>query len=219
MTRFALVLGCALLLAACFAGNPQASGTPGAPSPAVLTAAPTTAAATPSVAPTAAPTVQPTPTDVPGSGLCPTDSPLTPLQLVETASACFGRAQIQVRGWLDGPPSIGFEPPTIKPTWLYYPVPQAWTIWEQQPAGQDDCSVGDRQCAWFFPHINPTSGLTLDGPPRWLILTGHFDDPAAVRCHWVYPDDTPPQDRTADDADAVALCRGGFIVDSFVDAP
>ena len=216
MTRFALLSICVLVFAACFAGNPQASGTAVTPTLAPATAAPSAvaqASATPALEPSTAPTA------VPGSGLCPTDSPLTPLQLVETASSCFGRSAIQVRGWLDGPPSIGFEPPTIKPGWMYYPAPEAPTIWEQQPAGQDDCFVGDRQCAWFFPHIKPTSVLTIDGPPRWLVLTGHFDDPAAVRCHWVYPDDTPLKDRVADDADAVALCRGGFIVDSFVDAP
>ena len=100
---------------------------------------------------------------------------------------------------------------------MYYPAPGAPTIWEKQPAGQDDCYVGQEQCAWFFPHIDPASGLTLGGAPRWLILTGHFDDAAAAKCHWVYPPDVPVA--TRDDAEAVALCRGGYIVDSFVDAP
>jgi hypothetical protein len=214
MTRFALLFVCALALAACFSGNRQPSGTAVTSTLAPVTAAPSAvaeASATPAVEPSTGPTA------VPGSGLCPTDSPLTTRQFVGTDSQCFGRAAFQVRGWLDAPPSIGFEPPTIKPGWMYYPAPGAPTIWEKQPAGQDDCFVGEEQCAWFFPHLNPVSGLTLDGPPRWLILTGHVDDPAATRCHWVYPDDIPVA--TQDDADAVALCRGGFVVDSFVDAP
>lgn len=219
MTRFALLFGCALMLAACFAGNPP-SGTAALASPAEVTALPTTTAATPSVGPTVVPTLLPTP--VPGSGLCPTDSPLTVRQLVFTdALLCFGRSAVRVRGWLDLPPSIGFEPPSIEPGWVYYPAPDAPTIWEAKPAGRDNCEVDGEQCAWFFPHINPASGLTLDGPPRWLILTGHYLDPAAETCHWVYPDDWPdaPSDTPESRAAAVALCRQGFVLDSFVDAP
>ena len=217
MHRLATLLGSVLLVAGCY-GSPSSSPASSAAAVAPTLAPSPTATTTPTAPPTLTPT--PEPTAVPGSGLCPTDSPLTARQLVEGGeSTCFGRATIQVRGWLDAPPSIGFEPPTIKPGWLYYPAPGAPTIWEKQPAGQDDCYVGEEQCAFFFPHINPASGLTLEGEPRWLILTGHFDDPAAVRCHWVYPDDVPLKDRVADDADAVAACRGGFIVDSFVDAP
>jgi hypothetical protein len=217
MHRLATLLGSTLVIAAVAA----CAASPSSPAPtlAAVVATPT-AVPTATLSPTVAPTATAEPTSEPSQAdECPTGSPLTPLQLVETAGSCFGRSAIQVRGWLDGPPSIGFEPPTIKPGWMYYPAPGAPTIWEQQPAGPDDCFVGEQQCAWFFAHIKPTSGLTLDGPPRWLLLTGHVNDPAAVRCHWVYPDDVPLKDRVADDADAVAICRGGFIVDSFVDAP
>lgn len=214
MTRFALLFVCALALAACLAGNPQPSGTALAPTLPSVTAAPSTAAeasATPAVEPSTGPTA------VPGSGLCPADAPLTVRQFVRGDSQCLGRPAIQVRGWLDAPPTTGFEPPDIEPGWMYYPLPEGQTIWEAQPAGRDDCHVDGDQCAWFWPHIDPASGLTLGGQPRWVILTGHVDDPAAAQCHWVYPADFPVASR--DDADAVALCRGGFVVDSFEDAP
>jgi hypothetical protein len=29
---------------------------------------------------------------------------------------CFGGADVAIRGWLDTPPTMGFEPPDIEPT-------------------------------------------------------------------------------------------------------
>ena len=219
MTRLALVSVCALTLAACTAGSPDASPTAFAPTLAPVTSAPSAPAPSAAAAASATPAAEPSaePTAVPGSGMCPTDSPLTTRQLVSSDSQCFGGTDLQVRGWLDAPPSIGFEPPAVEPGWMYYPVANAATIWEAPPAGPDDCEVDGEACAWFFPHVDPRSGVTIEGKPRWLVLTGHFDDPAAETCHWVYPDGFPVDSR--DNEEAVALCRNGFIVDSIRDAP
>jgi hypothetical protein len=78
--------------------------------------------------------------------------------------------------------------------------------------------MADHGCVWFFVHINPASGLTLDGPPRWVIVTGHREDPASAQCRWVYPDNWPLE-TDLDDASAVDLCLQQFILVSVRDAP
>lgn len=206
MTRQSFVLGAALLVAACTVGPP--AGTP--------SAAPATEGV-PSSVPTSTP--RPTPTPVAGVGNCPTDSQLTVAQFAEADPACFGSADVEIRGWLDKPPAIGFEPPGISPRWLHYPSgSDLTTLWEARPEPDGSCpTIGEQGCTGFFWHIDPASGLTLDGPPRWLIVTGHLDDPAAQTCHYVYPEDWTKE--RADDAEAVATCRAQFVIVSFRDAP
>ena len=65
----------------------------------------------------------------------------------------------------------------------------------------------------MFFLVDPTSGIVVSGPARWVVATGHRMDPAAETCHWVYPPDTPPAERY-DDADAVALCQEHFVLES-----
>lgn len=214
MTRFALLSVCALVLAACNAGNPQPSGTAFAPTLAPSPTSTTTPTALPTLTPTAAP--EPTAEPTVATDGCPTGPDLTIALYVDSDIACFGSTDVELRGWLDAPPAIGFLPPGIKPSWLWFPGSGVPALWQAQQGGSDeDCEGAD--CAWMFLHVDPASNVVLEGESRWVIVTGHRDDPKSTRCHYVYPPDwTEPH---LDDADAVAICRQSFVLTSVRDAP
>ena len=219
MHRSLILISAALLVAAC-ASTPGSGSTPLLVTPAASpqpTAGPTP---TPGAVPTAtlAATPAPTPTVVPGVGLCPTEMPLTVGQFMETDPACFGSATIEIRGWLDGPPDTGFEPPLVEPTWLFLPAADMASLWEIRPVEPNHfCPQTAASCPWFFLHIDPASNLKLEVRPRWVTVTGHVNDPAAQTCHFVYPEGwtEPP----LDDAIAVDGCATKLVVDSYEDSP
>lgn len=215
MTRLSFLLGAALLaVAACTVAPP--GGSP-SPAPATAGAVATATDGTPSSGPTSTPRPSPTPVS-PGVGLCPTDSLLTVWQLVESDPACFGGDDVTVRGWLDLPPALGWEGPAVEPGWVYYPARNMSFIWGGRPIGPEQaCELDGHSCGGFFPHVDPASGVELEGPPRWLLITGHFQDPAAETCHYVYPDDH--DDQRADDRYAVEACRGSFVLVEVREAP
>jgi hypothetical protein len=171
---------------------------------------PSSPGASPSAGPT--PSIVPTPTPVP-VGTCPTDSPMTVRQFVDADPSCAIGTDVEIRGWLDAPPAIGFEPPGIEPSWLNWFGGLSF-IYETGPDGI--CGTGGG-CAGFAWSINPASGLELTGPPRWLIVRGHLDDPVAQTCRFVYPEDWTDERR--DDAEAVETCRYQFVIVEFRDAP
>lgn len=196
MSRLPLVLASVLLLAACEAATPSAP------------------VASPSARPT--PSLVPTPTPVP-VGTCPTDSPMTVRQFVNADASCAIGRDVEIRGWLDAPAGIGFGPPGIEPSWLNW-YGGLSVLYETGPVGPDgNCQTpGGEACASFFWALNPASGLELSGPPRWLTVKGHLDDPAAQTCRFVYPEDWT--DARRDDAEAVETCRQRFVIVEFRDA-
>jgi hypothetical protein len=197
MARFGLLLASVLVIAGCGAASPSTRG------------------ASPPAGPT--PSIVPTPTPVP-VGTCPRDSPMTVKQFVDADRSCAIGTDVAIRGWLDAPPAIGFEPPGIEPSWLNWFGGLSF-IYESGPLDADgSCqTAGGGACAAFVWSINPVSGLELSGPPRWLIVRGHFDDPAARTCRYVYPEDWTAE--RWDDAQAVETCRERFVIVDFRDAP
>ena len=143
---------------------------------------------------------------------------MTVRQFVEADPSCAIGTDVEIRGWLDAPAGFGLGPPGIQPSWLNW-LGGLSVIYENGPVGPDgDCRMaGGRVCAQFFWSIDPASGLELTGPPRWLIVRGHLDDPAAQTCRYVYPEDWT--EVRADDAEAVATCRQRFVIVDFRDAP
>lgn len=198
MLRFGLVFASVLLVAGCAVETPSSPGVSASTGP--------------------APSVVPTPTPVP-VGTCPKDSPMTVRQFVDADPSCSSGTDVEIRGWLDAPAGFGLGPPGIAPSWLYYPRAELTVIYETGPIGPDgSCEMASgRECAWFIWHIDPALGLELSGPPRWLIVKGHLDDPAAETCRYVYPEDWT--DVRADDAEAVETCRQQFVIVAFRDAP
>lgn len=216
MRRFGRLLGSALLVAGCFGGppSPAPSATAAAETPAPSPTATAMPAARPTLTPTAVP--EPTPEPTVTTDGCPTGPDLTIALYVDSDLGCLGSTDVELRGWLDEV-GIGFLPPGIKPSWLWVPgssdVPALWqTRWAASDGG---CEGSD--CGVMLLHVDPSSDVVLDGAPRWVIVTGHRDDPKATRCHYVYPEDWPGE--PLDDATAVATCRQSFVLTSIRDAP
>jgi hypothetical protein len=176
----------AMLIAGC--GQPGAS-TPAAATAtaaAVASAAPSApASAVPTVEPTVAPTEEPVVTPVPIDPSCPqeeVDSIISVQEYVDAKTSCFKNG-IRVRGWLDTPPALGFLPPVVKPSWIYYPDDSAASLWHQPPPDPDHVCA-ESECWWFFPHMDPDVGLDFEPLQRWVILTGHTRDARAENCHY-----------------------------------
>jgi hypothetical protein len=206
MHRSAAIAASVFLVVGCSAVAPSSTVPP----------ATTVASSTPPASPARA-TVRPTPTPVPVAG-CPTDATLSVRQYVDADPACFEDNDVTIRGWLDFPSPMGFEGPGIEPTWLAYPADGFSALWQAPPTGPDNvCDEGlEPDCAWFFPHINPRSSLSLD-ERRWVIVTGHVQDPLAETCRYVAPEDSTEE--LPPDAQAVSHCRAQFVVTSMRDAP
>jgi hypothetical protein len=133
--------------------------------------------------------------------------------------ACFGSRDVTVRGWLDVLYLIaGWEEPWgVAPGWLWKPI-GPWIVLVD---GWDAASP-DRLTLWFDPARKVVIGHTN----RWVLVTGHYADPAAATCHHVYVDPTngapvasPDPAIRQDDAIARRTCRDQFVVTSIVTDP
>lgn len=166
--------------------------------------------------PTPVPIATTSPTAEATSSRCPVVSPMTIEAFgLGNEAGCFGREDLQVQGFVDAPPGIGFGPTWIEPKWLFFPVFE-WALWTLPPGDGQDCG-GKEPCNSMFVFVNPDSGVTFAGPPRWVIVTGHVNDPAAATCH--YASDPPQEFTEADNASARESCAGRFVVTRVDDAP
>lgn len=168
----------------------------------------------PTVEPTVAPTAEPVITPPPIDPSCPnaSDDIISVQEYVDASTSCF-RFGVQVRGWLDTPPPIGFLPPLVKPSWLYYPSgDSAAMLWHQPPPEPDHVCANGEDCWAFFPHLDPNLDLELDPLDRWVILTGHTRDPRAQNCHYDGEGPNP-------NPELVVICGRQFVVEAIEDAP
>lgn len=207
MRRVVASLVVGLVVAGCAGPRPSASPSPNATEAAIDPTTP------PSVIPIATPAEpDPTPTPVPMSN-CPATKPTTVFEFADADWRCSSEMELSFRGWLDWSPPLGFEGPGIEPGWLPYPPGgQLWALWSVPPVGPDNmCPNGVAGCAWVALHLDPSREIVLGTTPRWVRVTGHVDDPAALECHWVWPDDYPIEERPPD-SDAIETCRSSFIV-------
>ena len=150
------------------------------------------------------------------SSVCPAVSPMTIDAFWQSAEAgCFGTEDLQIQGYIDAPPGIGFGPTWIEPKWLYFPASR-WALWPVPPGDDQSCGGVD-PCSGMFVFVNPASGDIFTGPARWVIVTGHINDPASATCH--YASDPPRAFTDADNASARESCAGQFVVSRVLDAP
>lgn len=204
-----------ILVGACSPDSgPSGSAIPSPSVAPIASVGPTT-----STQPVAAATATPRPTPTPVlSEPCSTDAVLSVSSLLGADPECL-RHTLTVRGWLDAPPGMGWEGPSVEPAWLYYPVDNPLSsLWAIAPVGPDHfCPDPNGPCPWFFLHIAPGSNVTLGVAPGWVLVTGHVDDPASPTCHY----EVTPGDSTfiVNDAEAVAQCRSQFVVESIGAAP
>jgi len=147
---------------------------------------------------------------------CPT-APILTVTDLRSSAACFHGKTVRVIGWLDKLPAIDFDGPPIAPAWFNMPGGNLPALWTVKPAVQDfspsctDSSGAEAVgCDWTMVFVNPASGLSLGGTPRWVIITGHFDDPIAETCH--FSGGGPGGDVIPPPITARQSCRGEFVV-------
>jgi hypothetical protein len=138
------------------------------------------------------------------------------MEFWDAPGRCFGSHDVRVLGWLDRPPVFGFTPPEIRPNWLAYPPDGTmyFTLFGAPPSDPEHTCA---DCQGFFVHLPPDSTIVLEGPARWVIVTGHRHDPAAARCHYVEPPDDDLGE-LPDDSSARAHCRQMFVLTAVEDA-
>lgn len=111
--------------------------------------------------------------------------------------ACYGNAALNVEAnWVGG--GVADCPTAPEPAWL------ACSPFSLQAVG-DTRKVGAPQ---LFVAVDPAIG-TLPESGTDVLVTGHFDDPAAETCHetHVLPDSSPEPV-----ADTIERCRNTFVV-------
>jgi hypothetical protein len=121
-----------------------------------------------------------------------------------TQLVCAGDDRITLTAWWAGRPNQATcidAPPGVD--WLY--CAQALSGW-LAPAPDE---VGS---TWLTVAVDPSSGVILPAPGRWVEVSGHLDDPAAAACS-VVPG--------APDAELgawaqVLQCRSTLVIDSIV---
>lgn len=211
MRRVVAMLVVGLVIAGC---GPGVASSPTPTDVAVVPTASTVPATSPALTdpdPTPTPVPEVTPTAEPS---CPATEPTSVAAFVDSRVRCWSGAELSFRGWLDYSPPLGFEGPLVEPVWLPYPPSgQVWALWSVPPVGEDNlCPDARPDCAWLALHIDPSSDVVFGTTARWVRVTGHVDDPAAMTCHWVFNEDYPDDGRP--DSDAIEWCRNSFIVDT-----
>jgi len=148
---------------------------------------------------------------------CPSDPVLTVSQYQATDPACFHGLTLRIRGSLDKAPGIDFDGPPIAPQWLAYPIATLPALWSARPLFSGDSpgcpepTFAAGECNWMLIQVRPKSGVTVPATPRWVILTGHIDDPVAETCHFIGPSPFGG-DEIPDATSARQSCRSMFVV-------
>jgi hypothetical protein len=141
--------------------------------------------------------------------------PSQPLRLHDLDAidpACFGTASISLVGWQAAPGDAGFEGPEVEPNWLIYPQDAARSaLWDAKPSATGGCGAAFT-CEWAYLHVAPGSSITFNGHNRWVLVTGHLNDPAALSCHYVYGPN-PSQSEFLPDSDAQHWCASSFVLE------
>jgi hypothetical protein len=123
--------------------------------------------------------------------------------------SCFNGRDVRVIGWQDGPPTYGLLPPGIAPAWLFFQVhSELWNAPIEDPA----TACGSNDCQVLFVHVPPSSPFPFTATHRWVVISGHREDPAAESCQWIYPVDWT--DVKLSDEAAREQCRQAFVVTS-----
>lgn len=195
MRVLASLMAVALLSAACAPGESPSPAPSALPTPTLV---PTTSPASP--APT--PGSSPSPTSVTTAG-CPAHSPLSVdayLAALEADPTCFGDGDVSLLGWSGPwPEGIGWLAPGVEPSWLALSTSAIWQ--GKCPGSKEGCGEA------VSVHIDPEAGLDWKNDGRWLVVSGHTNDPRAEGCHPVVSGDMTK-------AQARAECRRAFVLTS-----
>jgi hypothetical protein len=127
-------------------------------------------------------------------------------------AACFGSRDATVSGWLDVNYLItGWEDPwSITPAWLWVPI-GPWTVVApfSNPVTSSALPI----------YLDPARHVDARRTNRWVLLAGHYADPAAQTCRVEYASGVSPAPGSrVTDTYARRLCEAHFVVTSIRDA-
>jgi hypothetical protein len=118
---------------------------------------------------------------------------------------CFGDQPMTFRAWLTVAGGCGgFFPGTFEPAWLAGPYATAAFILSPYEAPDGGCGSAARHPDL----VDPAE------PQQWVIITGHYDDPAAATCRY-RPDPAFPGTYVSAEQ-AIRMCQSRFVATSVV---
>jgi len=119
---------------------------------------------------------------------CPSDGPLTVTVYNATDPACFHGKTLRIVGWVGEIPAMDFDGATIAPQWLEFPASVIWSVQPVVSDGNGSCpdgsDTGPGTCGLMFAMLDPNGGIPVPTMHRWVILTGHIDDPVSDSCYF-----------------------------------
>jgi hypothetical protein len=140
---------------------------------------------------------------------CPTGAVLEMADYVAAPRACFDGRTVRIRAWEDRPMATGWEAPMPRPEWLSTPDGSRF-FWSADPRDPNEPLEESRP--GLFVHQDPDAPVSLGRAGRWVVITGHREDPAAETCR--YPDGFGGPDEETAARVARRECRGAFVIES-----
>jgi hypothetical protein len=116
------------------------------------------------------------------SSVCPTGNPYHVADVAASRLGaplmerlCFAGRDVPVAGWFDPAPVFPGSTVDSTPTWLDV---------ADRPGLRPTMASTATGDTWLglFLFTNPATSLVLPDDPGWYVMTGHFDDPAAMTC-------------------------------------
>jgi hypothetical protein len=145
---------------------------------------------------------------------CPPDGMLTVTAYTATDPACFHGKDLRIVGWVGEIPALDFDGPTLAPSWLEYPASVIWSVPPVVSEGNGSCpeTSAEGTCIFMFAMLDPKGGVPSPLGHRWVILTGHIDDPVSETCSYAgggpFGGSPPPAVYARQD------CRRAFVITS-----
>lgn len=124
-----------------------------------------------------------------------------PMLVAENGPACYGDRTLRFTAFVRDPGAVGWTYPYgLKPAWF-----RAGAFFV---AARNDLAPGVGPITALA--VPPALGdLQAEQVGHWVVVTGHFDDPAAAGCTATGNPEVAPSA-----ADAVLICRSTFVVES-----
>ncbi|HYL41240.1 MAG TPA: hypothetical protein VET90_08030, partial [Candidatus Binatus sp.] len=118
---------------------------------------------------------------------------------------------LRIIGWSSLIPAVDFGGMIVEPSWLA--GGGIGTLWGVKPivtGGNGQCPT-DTTCPWMFVVANPASSLSFGSSRRWVLVTGHIDDPASSSCKFL-PGGLAGNGPLPPNVYARQACRAMFVV-------
>jgi hypothetical protein len=131
-------------------------------------------------------------------------SGLDAISVSPRAAACFGSRTLRVTAFVATAIIGDVTPWSVKPTWMVHPGLQLFPA--RRLAAHGEFGRGPFLLAATPPSLGD---LQTRFRNRWVVVTGHYDDPVASSCRPTGLLSVAPSRR-----EAIRICRGIFVVSS-----